>query len=83
MIAGNLEQAVTFFQQALGEGADPGVNNQQLGSCLERLGRKAEAIRAYTQARDVFKRRMDAGDSSSRTKGAYEACQQALANLGA
>lgn len=82
MLAGKFEEAVGLFREALAQGADPGINNQYLGSCLERLNRKGEAIQAYKRALDAYQKRIASGDDSARTKSAAETCRLAIQNLG-
>lgn len=81
MHANRYAEAAGLFERALTAGADDGINNQHLGSCYESLGRKADAVRAYSGAVAAYQRRIANGDSSSRTKSALDSAQQALNNL--
>lgn len=70
---GKYAQAASYYEKALAAGGDAGSVNQRLGQCYERLGRKGDAIEAYSRAETALR--------SGGSKAALEAVRQALQNL--
>lgn len=76
-LAGDYAKAAELYETVLQRGGDPGIGNQRLAQCYDRLGRKSEAIQAYRRALEAFSSR-----STAQAQSAAEACRQALKVLG-
>jgi len=74
-IMGNWAKAADAYEKALALGASPASTNQRLAQCYEKLGRKADAIKAYERAIQAFER-LDQNDVRVQTQ--IDACRQAL-----
>lgn len=72
-LLGKYSNAASYYERVLRAGGDPGRTNQRLGQCYERLGRKGDAISAYTRA--------EAALASGGSKSALASVRQSLANL--
>lgn len=79
---GRYETAAKSYENALTVGGDPGRIGQRLGQCYEKLGRKADAIRAYERAVAAWEATLVSGSGDPTTlKRSIEACKQAIATL--
>lgn len=74
-IMGNWAKAADAYEKALALGASPASTNQRLAQCYEKLGKTAEAIKAYERAIVAFEK-LDQNDVRVQTQ--IEACRQAL-----
>lgn len=79
--SGDYAKAADAYERALAAGANPATTNQRLGQCYQRLGRKADAIRAYENAVRYFTAQLQSNPSDDSIKTALDACNQAVANL--
>ena len=80
--SGDYAKAAKAYEDALAAGAEPASTNQRLGQCYQRLGRKADAKRAYENAVRYFTAQVQASPDSVTLRTALQACQQALKALG-
>lgn len=79
---GRYETAAKSYENALAVGGDPGRIGQRLGQCYEKLGRRADAIRAYERAITAWEATLVSGSGDPTTlKRSIEACKQAIATL--
>lgn len=78
---GKFESAAKLYEQALRSGASTGLTNQRIGQCYDNLGRKAEAIAAYTRAANAYEVSMKSGEGGIGVQSALDACRQALRAL--
>jgi tetratricopeptide (TPR) repeat protein len=74
-VLGNFAKAADAYEKALELGASPASTNQRLAQCYEKLGRKADAIKAYERAINAFEK-LDQNDE--RVLSQLEACRAAL-----
>jgi tetratricopeptide (TPR) repeat protein len=74
---GNFQAAATTYERALQSGADPGLVNQRLAQCYERLGRTTDAVNAYNRAISGYEAALRKGENE-RTRAALETCRQAV-----
>lgn len=79
--SGDYAKAADAYERALAAGAKPGTTNQRLAQCYQRLGRKADALRAYENAVRYFTAELQSNPSDDSIKSALDACNQAVANL--
>ncbi len=79
--AGDYAKAAAQYERALTLGANPARTSQRLGQCYERLGKRAEAIRAYENAVRLLSAQLQSNPESDTIKTSLEACNQALSNL--
>lgn len=77
---GRFEQAASLYERAIREGGDAGTLNQRLGQCYEKLGRRDDAIGAYTRAINALESSAKS-DPGGRASAALESCKQALTVL--
>jgi len=77
--AGNYEGALTAYRNALAHSSDPGPIHQQIGICLQRLGRYSEAKDAYRQAIEAYQAHIAAGKNVEEARRAIQTCQDAIA----
>jgi hypothetical protein len=77
-IMGNHAKAADAYEKALALGASPSSTNQRLAQCYVKLGKKAEAIKAYERAINAFER-MDQNDI--RVQAMLDACRAELKDL--
>lgn len=77
-IMGNFAKAADAYEKALALGASPASTNQRLAQCYVKLGKKAEAIKAYERAITAFER-MDQNDIRVQTQ--LDACRAELKDL--
>ncbi|MBL8059753.1 MAG: tetratricopeptide repeat protein [Chthonomonas sp.] len=80
--SGDYAKAAKAYEDALAAGAEPASTNQRLGQCYQRLGRRADAKRAYENAVRYFTAQVQASPDSPTLRSALQACQQALKSLG-
>lgn len=73
---GKFNDAARSYEQLLKSGGDAASTNQRLGQCYEKLGRKPDALSAYTRAVSAYEAQVKAGKSESQF--ALDACKQAL-----
>jgi Tfp pilus assembly protein PilF len=73
-LSGDFEGAAVAYEKLLSSGGDPGLTNQRLAQCYEKLGRKSEAKEAYRRAIAAFE--------AKGNQDALETCRQALKVLG-
>lgn len=76
---GNFGGAANSYERALRFGADTGLVNQRLGMTYERLGRKDDAIAAYTKAVQSLESAVAKGQTSKQR--ALDSSRAALATL--
>lgn len=74
-VLGDYAKAADAYEKALALGASPASTNQRLAQCYEKLGRKADAIKAYERAITAFEK-LDQNDE--RVLSQLEACRAAL-----
>jgi tetratricopeptide (TPR) repeat protein len=74
-VLGDFAKAADAYEKALALGASPASTNQRLAQCYEKLGRKADAIKAYERAISAFEK-LDQNDE--RVVSQLEACRAAL-----
>jgi tetratricopeptide (TPR) repeat protein len=74
-VIGSFAKAADAYEKALELGASPASTNQRLAQCYEKLGKKADAIKAYERAITAFER-LDQNDV--RVQAQLESCRQAL-----
>jgi len=79
--AGDFAKAADAYESAIRMGADPSVSNQRLGQCYQKLGRKADAARAYQNAIAAYERRVQNSPDDAAAKTGLDACKSALASL--
>jgi tetratricopeptide (TPR) repeat protein len=72
---GDWARAADAYEKALALGASPASTNQRLAQCYEKLGKKAEAIKAYERAITAFEK-LDPNDV--RVQAQLDSCRQAL-----
>lgn len=80
--SGDYAKAAQAYEAALSAGANPASTNQRLGQCYQRLGRKADAKRAYSNAIRYYEAMVQNEPNSATLRTALESCQQALKSLG-
>lgn len=73
-LSGDFEGAAAAYERVLASGGDPGLINQRLAQCYEKLGRKSEAKEAYRRAIAAFE--------AKGNQDALDSCRQALKVLG-
>lgn len=81
-VTGDYSGAAAAYLEALRRGASPSSTNQRLAQCYEKLGKKNEAIAAYKRALASMEPLVSSGRATERTKTAYQACKDAISNLG-
>ena len=77
-ILGDFAKAADAYEKALALGASPASTNQRLAQCYTKLGKKAEAVKAYERAISAFEK-MDQNDV--RVQAQLEACRAELKQL--
>lgn len=75
----NWAKAADAYEKALRAGAPVGSTNQRLAQCYEKLGRKADAIKAYERAIKAYEQAIQRGTGDTNLyKASLETCKQAL-----
>lgn len=76
------DAAARSYQRALQAGGDPGMINQRLGMCYEKLHKQNEAISAYNQAASAFEGAINAGHGDvKRLRSGLDSCKEAVKAL--
>ncbi len=78
-LVGNFSGAVDLFEKAIRAGGDATVLNQRLGQSYEKLGKRSEAVNAYTRAIRACEGAISSGRGNRSTLEArLEACRTAI-----
>ncbi len=77
-VLGDYAKAADAYEKALELGASPASTNQRLAQCYVKLGKKAEAIKAYERAITAFEK-LDQNDVRVQTQ--LDACRAELKAL--
>lgn len=78
-LAGKFADAARTYESALRAGADPASTNQRLAQCYAKLGRKTDAISAYTKAIAAYESQIAGGSGNGPVlKASLDACKQSL-----
>lgn len=75
---GDYAGAAQAYERAIESGASGGLVHQRLAQSLEKLGRRQEAVAAYTRAKRAFEAELARGGPSERLQAAIEACERAI-----
>lgn len=78
-LAGKFADAARTYEAALRAGSDPASTNQRLAQCYAKLGRKSDALNAYTKAIASYESQIASGTgNASVLKASLDACKQSL-----
>ena len=80
-LAGRYDGAAQLYEKAIRSGMGSGSIHQRLGQCYDNLGRKGDALAAFTNAIASYEAAIRNGDTSNKTQSALDSCRQALRAL--
>lgn len=77
-IAGNYDEAIRLYQQALNGAANPAAIHQQIGICNQRLGRNEQAAASYKAAIEIYKKQLSDGKNVDEARRGLAAAEAGL-----
>ena len=77
-MAGNYDEAIQQYQQALRGATNPAAVYQQIAICQQRLGRNNDAAGSYQSAIGAYKRQIADGKNADEAKRGLAAAEAGL-----